>query len=148
FVKVYGTLRPLDLDIRLRTAYQLSVGCGLQAVVAPLLTHQGEVLGSFGAYVVAVFPYVEHAVPLPSDCPDTIWGAVARMVAELHMTLRCPTLSPPPQENWTLAVSEWLHTVLTYVSDQPLPMTIPQAQAYASLASESADILATEKRVT
>ncbi len=136
-----------ELNIRYEAASRLRTQCGLEFVVHPIATRQGEFQPNLGEYAVAVFDFVEGIVSDRNGFSDEEWQQVASLTAALHQSVRCPALPPLPVERFEIWFEDWLLKVLSAIGDTRPPNSEWAREARKLLSREKNDILMTLEKL-
>jgi hypothetical protein len=147
FVKVYDQWNPPHVHERYQAVHLLATQCGLEYVVRPYQTRQGQFLAAFDKRLVAVYDFIEGTVSDQSGFSDGDWAQAARLTASLHQSSQCSLLPQLPAEQFELWFQDWLLRVLNAADETRPPQNEYQQQARQLLRREKADILATLEKL-
>lgn len=139
FVKVHE--HPSELDVRYEAANRLHTRCGLEFVVHPYATQQGEFHTQLGKYAVAVFDFIDGTVSDQSGFSDREWKQAGALTASLHKSIQCPALPSLPAEQFEIWFEDWLLRVLSATEDTKALDGECEREAKRLLAYEKDDIL-------
>lgn len=139
FCKVYENAS--ELSTRYKAANRLHSQCGLEFVVHPYATRDGEFHANLDERAVAVYDWIDGTASDQSGFSDSEWKQIARLTARLHQSVRCPALPALPVERFEIWFEDWLATVLDAVEEtRPLQHSC-EREARKLLAREKDNIL-------
>jgi Ser/Thr protein kinase RdoA (MazF antagonist) len=145
FCKVYENAS--ELSTRYKAANRLHTQCGLEFVVHPYATGDGEFHAQLGERDVGVYDWVDGTASDPGAFSDRQWKQVARLTARLHQSVQCPALPVLPVERFEIWFEDWLGKVLDAAEETKPLQHRCEREARGLLAREKDSILETMGRL-